>query len=243
MECHICDVRSSVGYCVKCHGLLCETCGVPCDQCGKISCGTHTEHTKSGKVLCAVCFEERRAKKESAKAEFAHRQAHADAADTSFTGLQHTPEAPQEISAEALVESASRRIQPWQLSLYIGIAGIALGFALLLMPSLRHIAFGKTTLSTGYLLFVFVALAGLWAWIGLRNDEFYKDRVKCFYGVGAGALCAALACLLIATAPEVTVRPPSAGVSTRSGTESKEELKNWRENALRKYQPGAPASR
>lgn len=227
-----------MGFCVECHELLCETCGVPCDQCRKISCPTHIHETKSGKALCAGCYAERRAKKEAVKAEIVqrHTKGHREAVDTSFQTLDAAPGEEGEIRDEALVASARRAIQPWKVSLYIGIAGIALGILLLIAPNLRHIAFGATTYPTGLLLLMFIAFSGFWAWIGLRNEEFFMDRPKCFYGIGASVVCAILAFVTISSAPTVERLPADISLPTRTGDESPEQLQQWRDNALNKYQ-------
>jgi len=238
VECHICEVRSSVGYCVECHQLLCETCGVPCDQCRKMSCPPHIHETKSGKALCAGCYAERRAKKEAARAEVVqrHTKEHRDAVDTSFQTLDAPPEAAaDEISNEALVLSARRVIEPWRFSLYIAVAGVAYGIVLLFFPNLQHVAFFSRTYPTGALLFVFIAFSGFWAWVGLRNEEFFQDRVKCFYGIGAALACLVLAFVTISQPPPKAAPPSIPGVQVRTGTETTEELEQWRDKALNKY--------
>lgn len=241
MECHICEVRSSVGYCVECHELLCETCGVPCDQCGKMSCPTHIHETKSGKALCVGCYAERRAKKEAVKAEVVHRHTkeHRDAVDTSFQTLETTPGAEgEEISNEALVASAQRIVEPWKMSLYISLAGIGLGLVLLFFPSLRHVAspIGAKSFATGLLLFVFILFSIFWSWVGLRNEQFYRDRVKCFFGIAGSAVCVILAYITISSAPVLEERPMLKNVPQRTGGESQDQLQEWRDKALQKYQ-------
>ncbi|MCC6796151.1 MAG: hypothetical protein IT366_13610 [Candidatus Hydrogenedentes bacterium] len=241
MECHICEVRSSVGYCVECHELLCETCGMPCDQCGKMSCPTHIHETKSGKALCVGCYAERRAKKEAVKAEVVHRHTHEHraAVDTSFQTLETAPGAEgEEISNEALVASARRVVEPWKMSLYISLAGIGLGLLLLFFPSLRHVAspIGAKSFATGLLLFVFILFSIFWSWVGLRNEEFYRDRVKCFFGIAGSVVCVILAYVTISSAPVVEARPMLKNVPQRTGGESQEQLQEWRDKALQKYQ-------
>lgn len=237
MECHICEVRSSVGFCVECHQLLCETCGVPCDQCGKMSCPTHIHETKSGKALCSGCYAERRAKKEATKAEIIHRHTkqHREATDTSFQGLDNVPAEEAAIRDEALVVSARRAVEPWKISLYTALVGIGFGIVLLIFPGLRQVAFGAHTYSTGFLLLMFVFFAGFWAWVGLRNEEFYVDRLKCFYGIGASVLCVLLALITISRVPAVATSPIIRDTPTRTGSETQEQLEQWRDNALNKY--------
>ncbi len=76
-----------------------------------------------------------------------------------------------------------------------------------------------------------------WAWIGLRNEAYFTNRLKCFYGIGACAVCLLIAFITIASAPTIETRPVFTSVDARTGTESPEELKAWRERALRKYTP------
>lgn len=214
---------------------------MPCDQCGKMSCPTHIHETKSGKALCVGCYAERRAKKEAVKAEVVHRhtQEHRDAVSTSFQTLETEPGAEEgEISNEALVASARRVIKPWKMSLYISLAGIGLGLLLLFFPTLRHVAspIGTKSFATGMLLFVFILFSIFWSWIGLRNEEFYNDRVKCFFGIGGCVVCVILAFITISSAPVVEERPVLRDVPQRTGDESQEQLQNWRDKALQKYQ-------
>jgi hypothetical protein len=202
-----------------------------------MSCPTHIHETKSGKALCAGCYAERRAKKEAVKAEVVHRhtQHHRDAVETSFQTLEAAPEAEGAVSDEALIASASRIVEPWKMSLYIALAGIGLGILLLIFPTLQHVAFGAWTFSTGFLLLMFIFFSGFWAWIGLRNDDYYKDRIKCFYGIGASVACVVLALVTISSTPTVQTAPVITTVPVRTGNESADQLQEWRDKALNKY--------
>ena len=62
MDCDICQIRSSVGYCADCKALLCEVCGTPCKKCGKIVCAEHIQLTPHGRGLCGTCMAEREAR-------------------------------------------------------------------------------------------------------------------------------------------------------------------------------------
>lgn len=55
MECAVCHVRSSVGFCPECKKLLCEVCGGMCPACGQIACREHLHQTASG-ALCHTCI-------------------------------------------------------------------------------------------------------------------------------------------------------------------------------------------
>ncbi|HRI90000.1 MAG TPA: hypothetical protein PK869_17125 [Candidatus Hydrogenedentes bacterium] len=199
-----------------------------------MSCPTHAHSTKSGKLLCIGCYNERRAKREAVRAEVVSRQAEVD---TSFHGLENAEAVPGEISNEALTQSARKIVEPWQMSLYIALAGIGLGIVLLAFPTIRHVALGATTFPTGYLMFIFAVLSAGWAWVGMRNEAYLINRIKCFYGIGACAVCVLIAFIVIASAPTVQTAPTISVIDSRTGTETPEELKSWRERALRKYTP------
>ena len=206
-----------------------------------MSCPTHVHETKSGKALCVGCYAERRAKKVAVKAEVVqrHTREHRDAVSTSFQTLEAEPGAEGgEISDEALVASARRVVEPWKMSLYISLAGIGLGLLLLFFPSLRHVAapIGEKSFATGMLMFGFILFSIFWAWVGLRNEEFYRDREKCFFGIGGSVICVILAYVTISSAPAVEARPILKSMPQRTGDESQEQLQNWRDKALQKYQ-------
>lgn len=55
MECSVCHVRSSVGFCPECKTLLCEVCGALCTRCGQLACKGHLQRTSEG-PLCRACI-------------------------------------------------------------------------------------------------------------------------------------------------------------------------------------------
>lgn len=55
LECGSCNLRVAEGKCGVCKAPVCATCGIPCDQCGAMSCSTHTNWMKAGRALCARC--------------------------------------------------------------------------------------------------------------------------------------------------------------------------------------------
>lgn len=63
MDCGVCEVRSSDGYCITCKTLLCPECASPCEHCHKPICPQHLHETGSGRLLCEKCLEELRAHK------------------------------------------------------------------------------------------------------------------------------------------------------------------------------------
>lgn len=65
MDCGLCETRSSVGFCVECKILLCESCSVACEACKRLVCPNHLLTTSHGRKLCRPCFEERKARREA----------------------------------------------------------------------------------------------------------------------------------------------------------------------------------
>ena len=63
MECAVCQTRSAVGYCAKCHMMLCEVCGVVCEACGGIACRRHSARDAAGRALCPLCQARRKNEK------------------------------------------------------------------------------------------------------------------------------------------------------------------------------------
>lgn len=59
MQCLVCGVRSSVGYCVECQRLVCEDCGQTCQECGRLVCRDHLHETPHSRLLCIKCMERR----------------------------------------------------------------------------------------------------------------------------------------------------------------------------------------
>ncbi|MBI2431248.1 MAG: hypothetical protein HYV26_00025 [Candidatus Hydrogenedentes bacterium] len=63
MECSVCKVRSTIGYCKECQRVLCEVCSIPCDRCKKLLCRVHRQRTPGGRNLCAECMAHRNARR------------------------------------------------------------------------------------------------------------------------------------------------------------------------------------
>lgn len=69
MECSVCHVRSTVGYCKTCERMLCEVCGISCSRCKKLVCREHRSTTPGGRNLCPECMAAREAKRKAQEAE------------------------------------------------------------------------------------------------------------------------------------------------------------------------------
>ncbi len=231
MDCEVCGVRSSVGYCSECKKVLCETCGVVCENCNKIACSDHIHETSGGRVLCTACYEERREKRRQAKAAHAKKGEE----DTSLQGLE-AEEDEGGVDDEALVASARRPIQPWQMSLYIAIGGAVVALLMMLIPALRHIPTGGDTfIPTGYVILIIPVLGLIWAVVGLVKEDYYEDRPKCMYGLGASIVAAILTLVVIWIDP--TIRTTSEdGIQNVRQDMSEQQLKEWREKTLNQFQ-------
>ncbi len=230
MDCQVCEVRSSVGYCVECQKILCETCGVTCENCGKLSCPDHIHETSSGRVLCKSCYDERREKRKQMKAAHAKK----GEGDTSLEGLEAADDE-GDIGDEALVASARRPIQPWQFSVYIASAGIVVALLALFIDALRRIPMGGNNyINSGWIFLIIPVLAIIWAVVGLTKEEYYEDRPKCFYGLAASVVAAVLTLVVIVRDPGPD--QTDTGLQDVRQSMSEEELQQWREDTLNQYQ-------
>lgn len=233
MDCQVCGVRSSVGYCGECQKILCETCGVICENCKKISCSDHIHETSGGRLLCTACYEERREKRRQAKAAHAKKGEE----DTSLQGLEAEGDLEGEVEDEALVASARRPIQPWQMSLYIAIGGVVVALIMMLVPALRHIPLGGDRfIPTGYVMLIIPLLGIIWALIGLVKEDYYEDRTKCMYGLGTSILAAILTLVVIWIDPAIRTET-NEGIQNVRQDMNQQQLKDWREKTLKQFEP------
>jgi len=227
MECLVCQIRSSVGFCAECQGLLCETCGVPCEQCGSPSCPTHVHETRGGRKLCIKCYEDRQAKRAHAKAA-AERDHDVEAAPVDIM---------EEVAQEALVASARKMPQPWQLSLYTSIAGLLVVLVMLAFPAFRRIPLGGTSyIPTPYVILIIPLISVVWATFGLIRVEYFRDRSKCFIGVGLSLLTLVLSVVAVRTDPAATAQAEVKSMEQIRNEMSPEQLKEWREKTLKRYE-------
>lgn len=226
MECLVCQIRSSVGFCAECQGLLCETCGVPCEQCGSPSCPTHVHETRSGRKLCIKCYEDRQTKRAQAKA--AAERAHDE--DEAPAG------AAAEIAEVALVGSARKLPQPWQVSLYIAAAGLLAVLLMFVFPSFRRIPLGPTSyIPTPYVLLIIPLIAVIWATVGLIRVEFFRDRSKCFIGIGLSVVTLVLSVVAVQTDPASKVQAEARSMEEIRKQMTPDQLKDWRERTLQRF--------
>ncbi|MBN2308834.1 MAG: hypothetical protein JXR94_07695 [Candidatus Hydrogenedentes bacterium] len=229
MECAVCGVRSAVGYCVECQKMLCEECGTVCEMCNKTVCPEHVKETRSGRRLCVSCYEARKERRRQHK-EGGDRKAE----DAALAEGMLDEELEEE---ELLTASAQRGLEPWQWSLIVAAAGLAIIFLLLIVPSLRRIPLGGSAyIPTPFVLLLVPAFAGIWAVIGLTNEAFYENRPKCLIGIALALVTVVLAFVAVATDPAKKAELEALQMQEERDSMTQEGLTDWRKNALDRYE-------
>ena len=117
MECQVCSLRSSEGFCHVCQLLICQECGRTCYKCDKMTCMDHGSTGKSGKWGCEVCRGEHRARRVAARGAAAPDLSHA---------AEASPAAEPEPVFEDVAAPVSRlEVEPWKAGMWTGIVAIA----------------------------------------------------------------------------------------------------------------------
>lgn len=231
MECAVCGIRSSVGYCAECQKLLCEECGIKCDHCAKMVCSDHVYETSSGKSLCPVCKKERDERRRKRRH---HRDDEEAAGGSTLPPGVEEPEGEEEEEV-ILVESARQATPPWLLSVYASSAALVVALVVLFVPGFRGLSIYLTLVPA-----VLVALAGLaWAVFGMVSGRYMEDRNRC--GIGLVLAVLALAGAAWAISSDVRARraeEQEAVVGSRD-YESPEGRKQWRQEQLRRGTRGS----
>jgi hypothetical protein len=225
MECSVCDIRSAIGSCSECQALLCEDCGVTCGHCEKQICPEHVHETRSGRSLCLSCYEERRARRRERRAEGA-------------SAYESGESSEQEEAAEdeALVLSAKEPVQPWQISLYTALAGLALVLILLAFPGLRRVPLPTGgNFATPYILLFIGAVAIFWAIAGLVGEAYVETRKNCIAGLAIALIVCVLAVYAAQTDPARLAEIEALRLEEERRAMDEEDLKEFREDILDKY--------
>jgi hypothetical protein len=236
MDCDLCQIRSSIGYCAECKRLLCEICGVACTECGKNICVTHVHETRSGKRLCSACTRARKQKHRP-------RDDEEPGERTGFADLEHPRRvrtaSDEEVDDErALTASAYKPIPPWKLSLYASGAAAVAMIMVLAVPTFRLIAQPWCS----FLAMGLCVLSGFWAITGLTGAAHLENRPRNLFG-----LALALVALVMAVAAmqfDTNTRGNEAleaGMLERQNM-SPEELREWRRTRLDRFAPGRAAN-
>ena len=249
MDCSVCKFRSAVGYCGVTHELLCEECGVHCDQCGMFVGAEHIYGTGKGVRHCPKCQEQRKVRK-AAKHKHHHRDrepapTHA-AADTSLAALENAAAPPpaEDLDEEeavvdeeaALTASGYQKWQPWQFSMLLAVFGVICATLIIIFPSFRGIKVGGGAyFPMAYIVVFLPLLAFVWASIGLTYAQFWEDREKCLVSSGLGILAIIMLFGSWFTDP-VREAEQQAEVAVRTRDDmNAQELAEWREGILSRY--------
>lgn len=235
MECGVCDIRSSIGFCIECQKLLCETCSESCDACGKLMCPEHVHESRSGKVYCVGCDQRRKADRKDK-----HRKHHGEGVEMGGTGLDAltggSAMAAEEEVDENRVLGKRDPVQPWKLCMYSAVAAFGLAMVLMIFPTLRRIPLGGTSyLATPYVLIIIPLIATFWGVYGIVNIEFYKFRQRCYAGLGIAVLSMVMFVVAVASDPVAREEDQSVEVQERRQIMNDQQLEGWRENVLDKY--------
>ncbi len=247
MECSSCKFRSAIGYCGVTHQLLCEECGIHCDQCGMFVGAEHIYETSKGVKLCPKCQEERAARKSEKHKKHHQRErepapSHAGG-DTSLAALETEPPPPGELADEedvvedeVLARSGYQKWQPWQFSMLLAVFGVIGATLIIIFPSFRGITLGDGSyFPMAYIVVFLPLLAFAWAFIGLTYAKFWEDREKCLVSTGLGILAIVMLFGSWFTDPVRHVEHQTEiAVRTRDVMDA-EELADWREGILNRY--------
>ena len=235
MECGVCSIRSSVGYCAACKTLLCEQCSIPCEECRALSCPNHIHITRSNKKICHTCHEERVAR----RTEQVQRRSRggAEPEDTAFADEAEAPRRVARVEAEALDRSGYKRAPLWRVSLYTSVVGAVAMLFVLVFTSFQFVLVPLVGwVKTPYILAVIPLIALFWALIGFFREPYYMDRLRCLFS-------AALAVVTIAVGLGImrfNAVPPTEGAkailqSPRDGL-TPAQLEAWRKRTLGQFE-------
>lgn len=223
MDCAVCGIRSSMGYCVECQALLCEECAVKCETCSKLVCPEHVHETRSGRRLCNACYADRKAKREQRKAGAAPEAA--------------LPEEEQiAIEEGALTASSRRGPDPWQWSLGVAVCALIVVAVLIVWTGGRRIPLGGSAyVPTPIIPILLAVFSGVWAFFGFTKEDYYEDRGKCVVGPVIGLLVVALSIFAIVSDPARTAELEARMKEEQRQQMTDEELAEWREQQKERY--------
>lgn len=235
MECTLCNIRSAIGTCNECHTMVCEECGVQCEHCGKWACPQHVYMTSSGKTLCLPCQEERRARHAAAR-----RRGEAYETPAPRPGVEGvgTPEELEVEEEEAILTASVRQPPPpWKLSLYTAGLALVLVAIVFIFPTLRRIPMpGGAFLPTPYVLLIIPIIAVFWGILGYMREEMLSDRNRSMIGIALAIVASILMFVAVQTDPARSAEIQAQEELDARKNMTPAELKEWREQRLRRYQ-------
>jgi hypothetical protein len=125
MECQLCSVRSSDGFCVICQRMACDECSHVCKKCGKRTCVDHGYTHKSGRWVCANCLEKHGAPPPKGAAAPDLAGAPKGAPKEAAAAPPHPGVAPeQELVFEEPPAVPRMEVEPWKAGITVGIIAI-----------------------------------------------------------------------------------------------------------------------
>lgn len=242
MNCAVCDLRGSVGFCAECKILLCEECGITCERCGKMACPKHVYTTSSGRQICTVCQAERRERrsKQRTPAPAPKEQA---VESTSFEALEGAAAEGAEVpvSAEALTLSGRALIPPWKLSAFAGLGSLISILIIFFFPTIWTMLLGMNPNAAIPFLIILIPLLPaflgfLWAVGGFLTSPYYEDRAKCLIGFGLSVVAVIMGLMVAARAPSyIASTQPAIFQETGQENMTPEQLEQWRKDLLRRF--------
>ena len=240
MQCEVCGVRSSVGYCEECKKLLCEEHAVKCEKCAKTICPDHVHLTSSGRQLCGSCHEARKAAKSERRKEHSHEGE--AAAATGGTGLQDLRDEEEEgVEQEALVGSVQEFAPPWRLSIITAILAVAVALAVLVFPGLRRFDIGGgNTMATPWVLMIIPVFAVFWGIAALMSFRYEDKRLISLVGIGLSVIAAILLVVAVQTDPARALERAAQEEQESLQNMTPEELEQRRIERLMRYSPQQP---
>jgi len=243
MECQVCKIRSSIGYCEETRALVCEVCSVTCHHCGKLI-QREIAHVSpnSGHSYCTKCWEERQARR-GARKKHESTPRPEKGGDTSFEALEAGTAAPvdadvpdvvpEEDDERILMASAWKPPPPWKLSFQAAITGLIAIVVLLLFPSFHRVVLpGGIVILTPLVLLVIPIVAILWGVVGLTSMDYMSDRTRCILGIGIGVLTIVMCVYALSKNPP---EKQMQKIEYTRDTMTPVELQTWREGVLEKH--------
>lgn len=235
MQCDVCGLRSSVGYCEDCKKLLCEEHSIKCEKCAKTICPDHVQLTSSGRQLCSACYEARRATKSERRREGREGEAAAVAAGTGMDDLREEEPA---IEQEALVGSVREAAAPWRLCIIAGALATIVALVVLVFPGLRRFDIGGgNAMSTPWVLMIIPVVAVFWGVVALMSFRYEDKRTISLAGIGLSVVAAILLVVAAQTDPARAAELEAQRAIEARENMTPEQLQQLRLEKLMRYSP------
>ena len=231
MECGVCNVRSSSGFCAECRMLLCDECAAKCERCGKLACPQHVHETSSGRILCGNCKRERDEKK--AKVRAIRDAAHDIDEERIPAHLAAGVEDEEEEGEEAVVLTGSVRepTPPWKLSLYTACIALVVALVILFVPGFRSLLQPWPAI----MVMVISVLAMGWTVYGVMHGKFITELTRCLAGSLVAILAIILAVVIIVKDPARRVEQEAAAAREQRLHMNSKEREQYRKDRLGQF--------